>query len=234
MFPVTVVHLSHKSLKSQCTILQHAKPTIRICILCIHTTDATHKPKCLNKNAPYRTWKLQTSSSSSPYFEYFSMHVTTQQWWNMKPSKQSVILWQFRFLILSLTYTENYSVSTHEVDRSDTTYINFLPYGQYEQAAEEFSTDTVTSQSITNSTEQSPSWEADGGSASQEIHLGRNPKVRDHIHKADHWTQSWTRGVQSTLPHPTPYDSRQYHPPSNGHFATCPFIASFYCHNFYA
>jgi hypothetical protein len=97
----------------------------------------------------------------------------------------------------------------YKVDRSDITYINLLSYGQYEQAAEEFSTDTVKSQSITNSTEQSPSWEVDGGLAGQEIHLGRKPKVRDHIHEADHWTPSRTRGVQATLSHPTPYDSLQ-------------------------
>jgi hypothetical protein len=49
--------------------------------------------------------------------------------------------------------------------------------------------------------EQSPSWEANSHSASQEIpRLSWNPKV--HCTTARHWSTSWVRWIQSTRSHP--------------------------------
>ena len=61
-------------------ILRQAKLTIKMSILRINTTDATHKPECLNKNAPYRRCKVQTSISCFPdlsYFEYLYVYNNT-------------------------------------------------------------------------------------------------------------------------------------------------------------
>jgi hypothetical protein len=74
------------------------------------------------------------------------------------------------------------------VERSDITHINFLSCWQYTSICWSFQQDTGGSQSITNSTEQSPSWEADSASARQEIHLRWNPMVHNHIQEANHWT----------------------------------------------
>jgi len=50
---------------------------------------------------------------------------------------------------------------------------------------------------LTYSMEQSPPWQANSSSASQEIsYLSWNSKVQYHVHKS-HWSLSWARWMQS-------------------------------------
>jgi len=57
---------------------------------------------------------------------------------------------------------------------------------------------------LTYSMEQSPSWEANWVSASQEIRLILwNPKVHYRIHKSHHLSLSGGSSIQSVYPHPT-------------------------------
>jgi len=57
------------------------------------------------------------------------------------------------------------------------------------------------------SMEQSPSWEANRFSASQEIpRILWNPKVHYRVHKC-HLSPSWASSIQSMPPHPTPWSS---------------------------
>jgi hypothetical protein len=57
---------------------------------------------------------------------------------------------------------------------------------------------------MTNSMEQSPSWEANRSSASQEIHrILWKPKVHYRIHNSPPPVLSWAISIQSMPPHPT-------------------------------
>jgi len=57
---------------------------------------------------------------------------------------------------------------------------------------------------LTYSMEQSPSWEVDRFSASQEIpRISRNPTVYHRIHKCPPHALSWASSIQSITPHPT-------------------------------
>jgi len=53
----------------------------------------------------------------------------------------------------------------------------------------------------TNSTEQSPSWEANSHSASQIPHLLWKPQVYYHFTRACHWSLHWATRIQSTPSH---------------------------------
>ena len=142
----------------------------------------------------------------------------------MKPTKQSKILWQFRFFYVFICNI----YWKLQVDRIDITYISLLSYVQYKIRLLKGSAWTQSRlKSVTNSTEQRPilrnrRW----------FGWSRNSPQTE---PESPWPHSGSRPLDtisnkgSPVHNFTPYSMRFTSVTSSkhGHFATCPFTLSF-------